>query len=171
MARGMPRWKVSESPWPEMAVKALHLSRLYQLLIVQALLTPLVGVDLQAQVGIASRVTQVALVVRAASHANLPHVSHRTIGRRADLSEAAVRIHVPASSGYRVVARSTAGTMSQVWVRVADDQYQELTPGAAVTLPGGGRGGSEREVRYLTDGSASPAEVPVRFDLVIDPVI
>ena len=154
-----------------MAVKAFQSGRVFKLLIGMALLGLSTGDDLQAQVGISSGVTQVALVVRAPSHVALPNVSHRLIGRRGDLSEAAVRIQVPAASGYRVVARGNAGMTSRVWVLGADDHYQELTAGMRVTLPGARRGSSEREVRYLIDGSTSPADVPVHFELVIDPVI
>jgi hypothetical protein len=58
-----------------------------------------------------------------------------------------------------------------VWIQVADDAYQELVPGRAVTLPRERRGNFEREVRYLTNGSTSSADMPVRFELVIDPII
>lgn len=168
---GVPKRECPDSPWPEMAVKALESVRVYLVLIAMALLEPLGGVELTAQVGNFSGVTQVALVVRAPSYVTSPNLSHRKIGRRGELTEAAVRIRVPASSGYRVVARINAGTLSRVWIQVSDDYYKVLTPGDAVTLPGGGRGSSEREVRYLTDGSTSTAEVPVHFELVIDPVI
>jgi hypothetical protein len=154
-----------------MAVKALQSARVYTPLIAMALLSASTGNDLQAQVGISSGVTQVALVVHAPSHATLPSVSHRKMGRRGNLSEAGIRIHVSATSGYRVVARGNAGMTSRIWIQVADEHYQEVTPGAAVTLPGGQRGTSEREVRYLTDGSSSTADVPVHLELVIDPVI
>ena len=153
-------------------MNALHSVRVCRLLVAMALTSPLVGADLQAQVGISSSVTQVSLVVRAPSTVAMPRVStHRNIGRRGDLREAAVRIHLPGNSGYRLLARGNAGSKSRVWIHVTDDHYQELIPGGAVTLPGGRRGSSEREVRYLTDGSTSAAEVPVRFELVIDPVI
>jgi hypothetical protein len=128
--------------------------------------------DLQAQVGISSRVAQVSLVVRAPSHADMPRVSApRTIGRRGDLTEAAVRLNLLVNSGYRLIARGTAGSTSRVWIQVEDDDYQELVPGRAVTLPRERRGNSEREVRYLTNGSTSSADMPVRFELVIDPII
>ena len=160
----------SNRPWPELAVKALQSVRVYQLVSAMAVLGAMAAVDLQAQVGISSGVLGVALVVRAPLHVALPDISHKRIGDGGDFSEAAVRIHVPASSGYRVVARSNPGTVSRVWIYVADDHYQELTPGEAVTLPGGPRGSSEREVRYLTERNNS-IEAPLHFDLVIDPMI
>jgi hypothetical protein len=102
----------------------------------------------------------------------MPSVSaHREIGRGGDLREAAVRIHLLANSGYRLVARANAGATSRVWIHLADDHFQELVPGRSVTLPGRGHGSSEREVRYLTDGRSSLLELPVHFELVIDPVI
>jgi hypothetical protein len=165
--------KVLDLPSPERAVIARRSVRACKLLLALALaLTSRGGTDLQAQVGISSRVAQVSLVVRAPSHADMPRVSApRTIGRRGDLTEAAVRLNLLANSGYRLIARGTAGSASRVWIQVDDDDYQELVPGRAVTLPQERRGGSEREVRYLTDGSTSPADLPLRFELVIDPVI
>ncbi len=152
-------------------MKALQAVRVCKLLVATALMTSLGGADLRAQVGISSSMTQVALVVRAPAHAVMPSVSaHREIGRRGDLREAAVRIHLLANSGYRLVARANAGATSRVWIHL-DDHFQELGPGRSVTLPGLGHGSSEREVRYLTDGRGSLLELPVRFELVIDPVI
>ena len=153
-------------------MKAFQAVRVCTLLVATALMTSLGGADLQAQVGISSAMTQVSLVVRAPVHATMPGVSaHRVVGRRGDLREAAVRIHLRANSGYRLLARSNGGSASRVWIHVSDDDYQELVPGRSVALPGGSHGSSEREVRYLTDGSTSVAELPVRFELVIDPVI
>ncbi len=153
-------------------MKALQAVRVCKLLVATALMTSLGGADLRAQVGISSSMTQVALVVRAPAHAVMPSVSaHREIGRRGDLREAAVRIHLLADSGYRLVARANAGATSRVWIHLADDHFQELVPGRSLTLPGLVYGSSEREVRYLTDGRGSLLELPVRFELVIDPVI
>ena len=162
---------VPDSPWPETAVKGLQPVRACTLLFGIALLGSAAGADLEAQVGISSAVTQVALVIRVPSHVTVPSVSHWKIGRRGNLDEAAVRISVPASSGYRVVARSTAGTTARVWIQVAGDSYREITSGGAVTLPGARHGSSEREVRYLTDGDTSATGVPLHFELVIDAVI
>ena len=146
--------------------------RVYSLLAAMALMNPLVGADLQAQGGLSSGLTQVSLVVRAPAYATLPALSaHREIGRRGDLREAAIQINLMANSGYRLVARGNAGSDSRVWVHVADDDYQELIPGKSVTLPGARRGGSEREVRYLTDSGTFSAELPLHFELVVDPII
>jgi hypothetical protein len=135
VARGVPLRGVLDSPWPELAVKALKAVRVCQLLGAVALMTSLGGVDLRAQVEISSTMTQVSLVARAPAHATIPGVSvQREIG-------------------------------------LAEDHYQELVPGGSVTLPGGRHGSSEREVRYLTDGSSLLGEAPVRFELVIDPAI
>jgi hypothetical protein len=153
-------------------VTARASARVCKFLAAMTLMSPLVGAGLGAQVGLSSRVAQVSLVVRAPTRATMPGVSaHREIGRRGDLREAAVRIHLLANSGYRLVARGNAGSTSRVWIQVADEDYQELTPGKSVALPGTRRGSSEQEVRYLTDGSTSAAELPLHFELVIDPVI
>ncbi len=146
--------------------------RVCRLLVAMALMSPPVGAGLQAQVGLSSGVTQVSLVVRVPSQATMPAVSaQREIGRRGELREAAVRIHLQANSGYRLRARGNSGSTSRVWIHVANDDYQELIPGRTVTLPPDRHDSSEREVRYLTDGSTSAAGLPVHFDLVIDPVI
>ena len=164
--------RVLDLPCRETAVIARHSVRVCKLLVAVALMGHRFGTDLQAQVGISSRLARVSLVVRAPSHADMPRVSApRVIGRRGDLREAAVRLNLRANSGYRLVARNSAGSTSRVWIRVADHDYQELIPGRALTLPGERHGSSEREVRYLTDGSTWSAELPVRFELVIDPVI
>jgi hypothetical protein len=147
-------------------------ARVCKLLVAMALLSPSVGTGLQAQVGLSSGVSQISLMVRAPSHAAMPAVSvHRQIGRRGDLREAALRIHLLANSSYRLVARGNVGSTSRVWVQVANDDYQELIPGKSVALPGTRRGSSEREIHYLTDGGTSSAELPLHFELVVDPII
>ena len=150
---------------------AVASARVCKLVAAMALMSSSGGAGLQAQVGLSSGVTQIALVVRAPSHATMPAVSvQRETGRRGDLREAAVRIRLLANSGYRLVARGNAGSTSRVWIHVADDDYQELIPGKSVTLPGARQGSSEREIRYLTDGSTSSAELPLHFELVVDPI-
>jgi hypothetical protein len=52
---------------------------------------------------------------------------------------------------------------------VANDEYQELIPGRAVTLSQRDHDRSEREVRYLTDGKTS--DFPVNFEVVLEPAI
>jgi hypothetical protein len=101
----------------------------------------------------------------------MPVSAHREIGRLGDLREVVVRIRVMTNSAYRLVARGNAGARSRIWIHVAGDRYQELTPDRSVTLPGRRLGSSEREVRYLTDASSSVAELPVRFEMIIDPAI
>jgi hypothetical protein len=153
-------------------VTALASARVCTLLAAVALTGPLVGAELQAQVGLSSGVTRVSLLVRAPSYATMPAVSaQREIGRHGNLKETAVRIGLLSNSGYRLVARSDAGSTSRIWIHVAEDDYRELAPGKSVTLPGERRGRSEHEVRYLTDGSTSSSELPLRFELVIDPII
>jgi hypothetical protein len=97
--------------------------------------------------------------------------AHHVIGRRGDLREAAVRLDLLVNGGYRLVAHSNAGRAARVWVHLEGGEYRELVPGRAVPLPREHRSRSQREVRYLTDGSSSSAELPVRFELVLDPTI
>ena len=153
-------------------MRALQALRVCKLLITMALMTSPGGDDLQAQIGISSDMTKVLLVVRTPAHAIIPGVStHREVGRHGGLREAVVRIHLLANSRYRLVARTNAGAKSRVWIHLANDNFQELVPGGALTLPGSRHGSSVREVRYRTDGSSSLADLPVRFDLLIDPVV
>jgi hypothetical protein len=128
----------------------------------------------QAQVGISSGVAQVSLAARAASHASMPAASlPRRISGRGTMTEAAIRIHLVANSSYRLVAHETAGRASRVWVQVKDGEFQELAPGSGLTVLREPGGSSEREVRYMTEANSAAVftEVPLRFELVIDPTI
>jgi hypothetical protein len=159
-------------PGPEIAVIGRQPIRVLTLLTAMALMGHLGGAELQAQVGVSSALAEVSLAVRAPLRAGVPRVSApRVIGRRGDLSEAAVSLDLPVNSRYRLVASRNVGSNSRVWLHVGDEDYEELIPGRAITLPPERRASSEREVRYVIEGSTSSAELPLRFDLVIDPVI
>jgi hypothetical protein len=60
-----------------------------------------------------------------------------------------------------------------VWVQVKDGEFRELAPGSAVTVSREPGGSSEREVRYRTETNTAAVftDVPLRFELVIDPTI
>jgi hypothetical protein len=127
----------------------------------------------QAQVGISSGVAEVSMVARAASRASMPSVGvARRIGGFGTMTEVAVRVHLTANSGYRLVARGSAGTASRVWVQLGDGEYQKLVHGAALTLSHERGGSSEQEVHYLAESTAANVtEMPIRLELVVDPAI
>jgi hypothetical protein len=131
------------------------------------------GPAAHAQAGMISGLAQVSLVVRAASHASMPAagVPRRSV-RSGTVTEAVVTLQLEANCGYRLVAHQGAGAASRVWVQVGG-AYQELAPGSALTVSRERGGSSEREVRYMTDASSATAftEVPIRFEMVVDPAI
>jgi hypothetical protein len=174
LARGMPLRRCSTYPWPEPPVNALHSLRICTLLAAAALAGPLLGADVQAQVGISSGSARVSLLARAASHAAMPAASlPRRIAQRGTVTEAAVRIHLAANSPYRLVAHGTAGAASRVWIQVNGGEFRELVPGSALTVSREPGGSSEREVHYMTEAGTAVVftPMPVRFDLVVDPTI
>jgi hypothetical protein len=174
LARGVPLRRCATHLWPEPGVNALHSLRICTLLAAAAVAGPLVGADVQAQVGISSRSAQVSLLVRAASHAAMPATSlPRHIGRRGAVTEAAVKIRLAANSPYRLVAREMGGAASQVWVQVEGGEFRELVPGSALTVSREPGGSSEREVHYMTEAGTAAVftPMPVRFELVVDPTI
>jgi hypothetical protein len=131
----------------------------------------------QAQVGLGSGIAQVALVARrlptVALHSVGPVVA---IGRRGAFQEVTVGLRLSANSAYRLrVHRTSDYSRSRLWVHAVDGSYQELRPGAPVTVGRGAHasGGSESTVHYRLETTAGgPAEVlPVRYEVVVDPTI
>jgi hypothetical protein len=90
------------------------------------------------------------------------------------MREASVQVRFATNTGYRLVV-SGGGTAngSRVWVRAANGEYRELTPGVSVTVASGRRaaGEWEREVSYRIESAADVVELPVRYEIVVDPTI
>jgi hypothetical protein len=138
---------------------------------------------LQAQVGLASGASQIALIARAAPQASINGVSPtQETARRGALSEGTVKVRLSANTGYRLVVVGTAPlsstdqSASRVWVRAENGRFEELRSGGSVTVAHElrGAGEREREVRYRTESSEiheSAQALPVRYELRVEPTI
>jgi hypothetical protein len=139
---------------------------------------------LEAQAGLASGVARVRLVARVAPRASIdaigPAQDSASDGLRRETS---VTVRLFTNTGYRLVVLGTTlpagadlGGEPRLWVRAANGDFAEVTPGASVTVLREARaaGHSEREVQYRieagTIGSAASA-LPVRYEIVVDPTI
>ena len=130
--------------------------------------------SLEAQLGLSSGAAQVALMVRVAPRTSMPAVSPaRRIQGQDQMTEVAVNVRYSVNSAYRLVVRATdAHPTSRMWVRAADGEYQEVIAGSSVTVTRGAHSAGllEREVRYRIESRAS-LELPVRYELAVDPAI
>lgn len=132
---------------------------------------------LQAQVGVSSGVAQVALVVRAAPRVSLPAAATtREIASTGAVREALVGLSVTANSAYRLVVRGMSSrSNSRVWVRAIDGRYQEVVSGSSATVlrSAHSAGGQQREVSYRMEAQAGEdlAELPVRYEIVVEPTL
>ena len=143
-----------------------------------ALLTLASAPELAAQVGLSSGVAQVALVARIAPRVDMPVLSlARELDSDGTMKEVAVSVRGLANTGYRLVVVGTeAASGSTLWVRGVGGEFQELTPGAAVTVARDvcAAGDWEREVSYRTaaaDSDGRPEVLPVRYEIRVDPTL
>ena len=133
--------------------------------------------SLEAQVGFSSSIAQVALVARSAPRASMQAVSRvRETDHQGQMQNAAVSVRLSANSSYRLVVRGiSAQPTSRVWVRTVDGDYQEVVAGSSVTVARGAHsaGQLDREVSYRIESDAvdGPLELPVRYEIVMDPAI
>lgn len=133
--------------------------------------------SLEAQVGLSSGAAQVALVARSAPQASMHAVSRaRETDRQGQMQNAAVSVRFSANSSYRLVVRGiSAQPTSRVWVRAVDGSYQEVVAGSSVTVARGENSASQfdREVSYRIESGAvdGSVDLPVRYELVVDPTI
>ena len=145
-----------------------------QALTVLAVLALACASSLEAQVGLSSGAARVALIVRVAPLTSMPAVSPaREIQSQEEMTEGAVNLRYSVNSPYRLVVRATdSHPTSRVWVRAAEGEYQEVIAGSSVTVTRGAHsaGPQEREVRYRIESRRS-LELPVRFEIVMDPAI
>lgn len=131
-----------------------------------------------AQVGIASNVAQVAILVRvpleASVHSVGPVVRSSSNGQ---VTEASVKMRLSINTAYRLVAVGLPSPRAaRTWVRSSTGEFQELAPGAKVTVAREPRtaGQSEREVSYRIEspaGNEQAESLPVRYEVVINPAI
>jgi hypothetical protein len=131
----------------------------------------------QAQIGLGSGLAQVQLKATSPARAALHPSSPLPELVRLDADGGAtVRLHLSANSAYRmVVHRTDDGSSSRLLVRAADGAYHELRAGSPVVVQRGSRarGDAENSVRFRWAKSAdpTPAVLPVRYELVVDPTI
>jgi hypothetical protein len=130
--------------------------------------------ELQAQAGLSSGVARVALIARAAPHAWMSPAGSGTTA--SDTKELAVKVHVSANTGYKLVAVGTAPSRNaRLWVRDSGGEFRELTPGAAITVARDPHAAGEwlGEVRYRSERARIEAghALPVRYEIRVDPAI
>lgn len=130
-----------------------------------------------AQVDAASKLAQVTLIARVAPRASIESVSPtRETGRQGLLREASVTVRLSTNAGYRLAVLRTptgGGPVTRVWVRAAGGGFQELAPGSSVTVAqdASPAGESEREVGYRIETENSVLELPVRYEIAVNPTI
>ncbi len=135
------------------------------------------GTELEAQAGLSSRVSLVALIARVAPRASMMQAGPAIeTGTRGGAKELSVKIHLLANTGYRLVALGTAPMAARpLLVRDVEGEYRELTAGTAVTVARDHRGTGEwlGEVRYRSHSSHGDSEdaLPVRYEVRVDPSI
>jgi hypothetical protein len=128
----------------------------------------------ESQVGITSGVTQIALVAHVAARGSIQEVSaERETGRIGSVREASVTVRVAANTGYQLVVRGTAQTTSRIWVRGVNGEFQELTAGSSVTVARGAHaaGQWEREVQFRIESAGDLNNLPVRYEIVVNPTL
>jgi hypothetical protein len=135
----------------------------------------------EAQVGLASRESRVALIAQVPAAASLQRVgSFRVLEERNSLREAAVTIRVASTAGYRLLVHRTgqavSGQAARVWVLAVDRRFHELREGSPVTVaqyrtP---TGELEREIVYRFETHEPTSEtdtLPVRYELAVTPIM
>ena len=135
----------------------------------------------QAQVGLTSRESRVALIARVPSGASVQSVgSPRVIAGRGSVREATVTVRLASTSGYRLLVRTARNAQpvqrSRVWVRGVDGRFHELREGSPVTVAYHQKhaGESERDIVDRVE-TAEPADdaltLPVRYEIAVNPAL
>jgi hypothetical protein len=131
---------------------------------------------LGAQVGVPSNISQVALVARVPPTASITSVGpDRETSSTASLREVSVTVKGSTNAPYRlmVVRTGVPGGAARVWVRAPRGELQELAPGSSVTVAQAARsaGQWEHQVDYRLESEAGLGELPVRYEIVVNPGI
>jgi uncharacterized protein (DUF2235 family) len=127
-----------------------------------------------AQVGLTSGLARVTLVARSALEGAVQSVS--TVSGGANVPhDASLAIRMTANAGYSLVVRGVpSANTGRIWVRASTGEFQELKPGASVTVAREAQstGTWEQQVHYRVDSTpgAKAGDVPVRLELRLDPV-
>ncbi len=138
----------------------------------------------EAQVGLASRESRVALIAHVPSHASMQAVSSpRVLGVRGSVREGKVTVRLASNGGYRLLVHGTGhlghsreGTTARIWVQGADGHFHELQKNSPVTVAQDQRhaGELERDIVYRFEASGpadEPVSLPVRYEIAVRPVL
>jgi hypothetical protein len=131
----------------------------------------------EAQVGIRSGLSQVALIARRAPEGSIQAVSPaQQAGRVGRAVEASTTVRLSANSEYELTVRGFGSSSERVWVRDVNGAFQELTGGSSITVARGShtKGQSEREVHYRVEVGQSgelASQLPVLYEMRIKPVM
>jgi hypothetical protein len=141
------------------------------LLYAMVLLT--VSTEAWGQIGLSSGVQSVTLFVRVPEHASFEQLSSST---ESVAGQDWVRVRLGGNSGYRLVVQGSNPEASHLSVRGEDGKFYSLGGEAPVTVVRhpSGHGELEYDVQYRTESlgdSQGPAVLPVRYELVVDPVL
>jgi hypothetical protein len=87
-----------------------------------------------------------------------------------------VRVRLAANTGYRLIVRGAQPTGARLWVRAADGRFHELVAGTPITVARNatGTGDCEQQVHYRMESDnagLSPAPLPVRYEVAVDPTL
>jgi hypothetical protein len=138
----------------------------------------------EAQVGLTSRGSRVALIAHVPSSASMQVVGlPRVLGVRGSVREAVVTVRLASNSGYRLLVRGTAHQgparsvkSGRIWVQGQDGEFHELRDGSVVTVAHHQRHSDEleREVRYRyehSDLGSDTVTLPMRYEIAVRPVM
>jgi len=134
---------------------------------------------LEAQVGLSSGLAQVSLVARAAPRGSIELVGPAAeTGHNGTVRDLSVRVRLTANTSYRLmVSRADASARpARVWVRTERGEWQALETGSHIVVGRGRHAAGEREyeVSYrveTSEASGAIPNLPVRYEMVIDPTI
>jgi hypothetical protein len=137
----------------------------------------------EAQVGLASRPSQVALIARVPAGASLQADSPRLLGNEGSVRTAKVSVRLISTSGYRLLVHGTAhqgdtrsDRSGRIWVQGVDGLFHELQENSPVTVARDrNRAGEfQQEVVFHLENSGPAAEMtslPVRYEIVVNPIL
>jgi hypothetical protein len=131
----------------------------------------------EAQVGLRSGVAQVTLLARVPAQGSIEGISvPRETRRVGQVSEATGSVRLSANTGYQLQVRRIPGAPTRMWVQASNGTFQELTPGASITVAQDQQsaGETEREVRFrieIPSNETAPAALPVRYEMALKPTL
>jgi hypothetical protein len=135
-----------------------------------------------AQVGLVSRESRVALVAHVPAVASIRDVGAlRVLRAQGSVQEAKVTLRIASNGGYRLLVLGTPNSTEslqrksgRIWVQGLDGSFQELKENSPVTVSHDRRhaGEWERDIvyRFETSGPADGIpSLPVRYEIAVNP--